>query len=172
MAARADPEAFGHFYERFERPLLSFFLRSTTRPELAADLAAETFARALESVAGYDPGRGHAHQWLFGIARNVLAQSYRRGRVEDAARVRLGLPRLVMDDHALETVSRLSADRELASIALGGLPAEQRRAIEARVVDERDYREIAGELECSEAVVRQRVSRGLRDLKTRLAGER
>ena len=50
--------------------------------------------------------------------------------------------------------------------------AEQRHAIEARVIGERNYTDIAGELHCSEAVVRKRVSRGLRALRTRLAGER
>ena len=172
MAARSSAAAFADFYEHFERTMLRFFLHATSRPELAADLTAETFARALESVASYDPSRGRAHQWLFGIARNVLAESYRRGRVDDAARVRLGLPALVLDDHSAQTIARLSAGRDKASRALAGLPVGQREAIEARVLEERDYGEIASELDCSEALVRQRVSRGLRALRTRLAGER
>jgi RNA polymerase sigma-70 factor (ECF subfamily) len=102
----------------------------------------------------------------------VLAESYRRGRVDDAARVRLGLPALVLDDHSAETIARLSAGRDAAGVALAALPAEQRVAIEARVLEERDYGEIASQLDCSEALVRQRVSRGLRALRTRLAGER
>lgn len=172
VAARSSAAAFADFYEHFERTMLRFFLHATSRPELAADLTAETFARSLESVASYDPSRGRAHQWLFGIARNVLAESYRRGRVDDAARVRLGLPALVLDDHSAETIARLSAGRDKTSRALARLPVEQRQAIEARVLEERDYGEIAGELDCSEALVRQRVSRGLRALRTRLAGER
>lgn len=116
--------------------------------------------------------RGRADQWLFGIARNVLAESYRRGRVEAAARARLGLPDLVLDDIAAETIARLSAENAAASVALARLPSAQRQAIEERVVRERDYPEIAGELRCSEALVRKRVSRGLQALRTRLAGER
>lgn len=57
-------------------------------------------------------------------------------------------------------------------MALETLPGEQRQAIEARVVHEREYLEIAQELRCSEALVRQRVSRGLRTLRSRLAGKR
>jgi len=171
-AAGSEPQAFAAFYRLFERPVLGFFMRATHRPELAADLTAETFARALESAASYDPTKGRADQWLFGIARNVLGSSYREGRVQSTARARLGLPRLVLDDHASETIARLSEGQEQATVALARLPHEQQRAIHARVLEDREYAEIAGELRCSESVVRQRVSRGLRTLRARLAGER
>jgi RNA polymerase sigma factor (sigma-70 family) len=171
-AAQAGAVGFAGFYRHFERPVLRFFMRATGRPELAADLTAETFAAALESVASYDPAKGRADQWLFGIARNVLATSYRRGRVDAAARARLGMPKLVLDDHATETIAHLSSEEHPAKLALAQLPRSQRDAITAHVLDDRDYSEIAGELRCSEAVVRQRVSRGLRALRTRLAGDR
>jgi RNA polymerase sigma-70 factor (ECF subfamily) len=41
------------------------------------------------------------------------------------------------------------------------LPAEQRQAVRARVLEERPFADIASELECSQAVIRQRVHRGL-----------
>jgi RNA polymerase sigma-70 factor (ECF subfamily) len=48
---------------------------------------------------------------------------------------------------------------------LSELPPEQRRIVAARVSDERPYGELAGELHTSEAVVRQRMSRGLAALR-------
>lgn len=170
-AARSGAHEFAAFYRHFERPMLGFFMNATGRAEVAADLTAETFARALESVANFDAAKGRADQWLFGIARNVLSASYRRGRVDAAARERLGLPRLILDDQTAESISRLSSRDDRATLALAELPPEQQHAIEARVLQQRDYAEIAGELQCSEAVVRQRVSRGLRALRTRLTGE-
>jgi RNA polymerase sigma-70 factor (ECF subfamily) len=163
-----DAEAFGEFYARHEDAILGFFLRRVARPELAADLTAETFAAALRARRTHDPSRGEAKGWLFGIARHVLAGSLRRGRVEDDARRRLRLERLVLDDAALERVAELAGAPALA--ALAALPPEQQVAIEGRVVQERGYDELAVELECSESVVRQRVSRGLRALRARMEG--
>jgi len=52
------------------------------------------------------------------------------------------------------------------------LPAAEREAVRARILDERSYGEIASRLRCSGAVVRQRVSRGLRALASELEDAR
>lgn len=165
----AGPEAFARFYREFERPLLRFFLRASGRADLAADLTAETFACALESAERFDPALGRVDQWLFGIARNVLGKSWRRGRVEASARARLGLPRLVLDEELIGSIERLGEGE--AMLELARLPDKEREAVRARVIEERGYGEIAVELSCSEAVVRQRVSRGLRTLRARLGDQ-
>lgn len=69
----SDPEAFGLFYDRFEREMLAFFYRATQRADIAADLTAEVFAAALESIASFNPQLGSGRGWLFGIARHELA---------------------------------------------------------------------------------------------------
>lgn len=145
IGAREGSESFAAFYRYFERPVLGFFVRATGQPDLAADLAAETFASALESIGSFDPAKGRADQWLFGMARNVLGKSYRRGRVDASARQRLAMPALVLDDDIVDAIDRLRTDQE-ATLAMAELSREQRHAIEARVIGERDYAEIAGEL--------------------------
>lgn len=77
----------------------------------------------------------------------------------------MALPPLLLDEESLAAIERLYEGGGEAMLALASLPEEQRRAVHARVVEERAYAEIAGELRCSEAVVRQRVSRGLRTLR-------
>src|SRR5438876_349331 len=69
--------AFAEFYARHERMVLAYFARRVSRGELAADLAAETFAQALASRGRFRGGT--AVGWLFGIAANVLSHSARRG---------------------------------------------------------------------------------------------
>jgi RNA polymerase sigma factor (sigma-70 family) len=160
------PHAFEDLYERNERAVLAYFMRRTGRAELAADLTAETFARALAGRERFDPAEGPERAWLFGIARHLLADSLRAGRVEDSVRRRLGMEPLTLDDEALARIDQLTSDEALA--ALEDLPEDQRAAIRAHVLDERDYDELAAELSCSKSVVRQRVSRGLRALRSRL----
>jgi RNA polymerase sigma-70 factor (ECF subfamily) len=164
-----EPEAFGLFYDRFERELLRFFLRATQRAEIAADLTAEVFALALAGAASFDPARGNARGWLFGIARHELADTWERGRVEDRARRRIGLEPLALTDEALERIDQLGREPATNALTLlAGLPDDQRTAVHGRVVQERDYADLAAELRCSESVVRQRVSRGLKALRARL----
>jgi RNA polymerase sigma-70 factor (ECF subfamily) len=164
-----DPEAFGVFYDRFEADLLAFFWRATRRSDVAADLAAETFAQALAGARSFDPALGSPRAWLFGIARHQLADAWERGRVEDRARRRLGIEPLALTDGALERIEELGSHSGAGALELlAELPADQRRAVQGRVLEERDYGELARSLACSESVVRQRVSRGLRSLRARL----
>jgi RNA polymerase sigma-70 factor (ECF subfamily) len=164
-----DGEAFGAFFRRHRGVVLAFLAPRTPSREVAADLLAETFAAALSAVR--DETRELPDQplaWLLSIARNKLIDSLRHGRVEQQARDRLGLVPLMIDDHDLERVEELIDATDLASDLARQLPPEQLAALQARVLDERDYEEIAAELRCSEAVVRKRVSRALRTLRTGL----
>jgi RNA polymerase sigma factor (sigma-70 family) len=159
-----DPAAFGVFYERHERLVLGFFVRRVGDPELAADLAAETFAAALLGARRYRGGGAPASAWLIGIARHTLSGSLRRRRVEDRARRRLGMPCLVLDDEALERIERIGGDARVGEL-LARLPVAQAEAVRAHVLEDAPYADIAARLRCSESVVRQRVSRGLAGLR-------
>jgi RNA polymerase sigma-70 factor, ECF subfamily len=165
-----DPAAFGAWYRRHEREVLAFFRYATRSSELAADLTAETFAAALESIGGYRAELGETRAWLFGIARHVLGRSLARGRVENRARAALALPVLVVDDEAIERIEAISANGTVAAM-LADLPPDVRAAVQGRIVDERAYAELAERLECSESVVRKRVSRGLARLRRRIEAE-
>ena len=68
-----DPEAFADFYRRHERAMVTFLMRRTGRPEVAADLTSEVFAAAL--IAWRD-GRErplNERAWLYGVAQNRAA---------------------------------------------------------------------------------------------------
>jgi DNA-directed RNA polymerase specialized sigma24 family protein len=78
----------------------------------------------------------------------------------------------MLSDEQLERIDELSAVAAVDSLSLlEALPAEQRAAIRGRVIEGHDYELLARQFECSELVVRQRVSRGLRTLRA-LTGQR
>jgi RNA polymerase sigma factor (sigma-70 family) len=106
--------------------------------------------------------------WLFSIAHRKLIDSYRRGRVEETARRRLSLERLVLAEEDIECVHATAGSTDVALELARQLPRDQYDALRARVLDERGYAEIARDLDCSEAVVRMRVSRALKTLRHRM----
>jgi RNA polymerase sigma factor (sigma-70 family) len=161
-----DGEAFAEFYRRRRGLLLAYLRPRVPDTEAAADLLAETFAAALLAIR--DGGRALPDQpaaWIMTIARNKLIDSVRRGRVEQAARERLALAPLEIDDHDIAQIEELAAGTDVTATLAQLLPSDQFAALKARVLDELDYTEIAGRLRCSEAVVRKRVSRALGTLR-------
>jgi len=164
VATAGDPEAFAVFYRRHVRGVLGFFRRRVSSAEVALDLTAETFAAALEASPRYELRPEPARGWLYGIAWNKLREAQRHGCAEDSARRALGMNPIVLTDEGIE---RLEAAAGVAAM-LELLPSDQRAAVQARVVEERSYEEIASELRCSESVVRQRVSRGIKAMRARL----
>jgi RNA polymerase sigma factor (sigma-70 family) len=172
-AARSgDGGAFAVFYRRHLPAVVRLLLRETGDREVAADLAAEVFAAVFLSARRFrSRGGASAWPWVRGIAMNKLRESRRRGRVEARARRKLGLEPEALEDVDLARVDELASGRGLMAL-VDELPERQRAAVRARIVDEREYADIAGELECSEMVVRQHVSRGLSRLKGRLEDRR
>lgn len=165
-AAAGDGGAFAVFYRRHLPAVLAFLFRATGDREVSADLAAEVFAAAFLSARRFRArGEASAWPWVRGIAENKLRESLRRGRVQDRARRRLGFEAEALEDRDLARVDELAGE---AVALVEQLPAGQRDAVRSRVLDEREYADIARELGCSELVVRQRVSRGLARLRDQL----
>lgn len=153
-----EAEDFGRFYERHVRAVTAFVGKRVSDPEVVFDLVAETFARALQRRAQFDPDRGVSVGWLLGIARHLMADAARRRVVAADARLRLAMAPVALDDEQLLCVGE-RARADLGSM-LAGLSEDQREAVVRRFVLEQSYPEIAAQLRCSEQVIRQRVSRG------------
>ncbi len=164
--AECDGEAFTVFYRRHLPGTVAFLLRETRDREAAADLTAEVFAAIIVAARRYRPDKDTAAPWVLGIARNTLGATRRRGRVEDRARRRLGFEPIELEESDLERTEQLAGEGNgRVSELVESLPDNERQAVKARIVDERSYGEIAAELQCSELVVRKRVSRGLSRLR-------
>lgn len=161
-AAGGDPDAFAAFYRRHVRTILAYVTRRIGVSD-AGDVVAEVFATALVHRRRFDPGRGDAQAWLIGIARHKLADATRRGVVEAQMCRRLGI-RLPVEEV-------IEPDVDDGAELLKRLAPDQRRAVEARVLGDQSYAEIARRESVSEQVVRKRVSRALATLRSRFQEE-
>jgi RNA polymerase sigma factor (sigma-70 family) len=160
-----DPEAFGVFYERHVRLVMGYLVGETRDTERALDLTAEVFAAALCGARRFRPGGPPASAWLIGIARNKAAAARRHEAVAFAARKKLGIPVMSFDDEEIERVEQIVDAGGAGYLdALATLPEPERDAVNARVLEERDYADIAAAQGASPAAIRQRVSRGLAKL--------
>ena len=165
VAARTDASAFRELYDRYAGRVFGFQLGRTRDADAAHDLTAETFAQAwLSRTRFHDRANGSAGPWLFAIARNVLVDSVRRGRLEQEARCRLGLLEPRGDDADPDERWLEGLDEALAE-----LPEGQRDALQLRVVDELGYGEVADALGTTPAAARVRVHRGLHVLRNRFS---
>ena len=163
--ARRNPNAFGPFYERHVQALLSYLARRTGDTEIALDLTAEVFAAALASSGRYRAEEAPPRAWLFGIANKKLAASRRRQAIDQDARRRLRMRRIEFSDEGLERVEELiDASQSGYLSGMDKLSPAERMAVKARIIDERDYADIAADDDATEATIRQRVSRGLSKL--------
>lgn len=166
------PDAFDVFYVRHSQAIVSYLWRHTGSQDVALDLTSETFAVALEAVARYEPAKGDARGWLFGIAKITLLTSYRQQRAERSARLRLGL---TVADYADDTWDEAEAriDASLPGLIDGvdQLPHAERLAVVARILEERDYADIAASEQATEAAIRQRVKRGLTRLRKQIGDD-
>jgi len=158
-----DPEAFGQFYDRHFKMVMNFFCRRTSDPHQAADLTAETFAKALLSCHRFqDRGEGSGPKWLYGIARHELSGMYRKHRVRNSAMEKLRISAIPLDDYSLERIERLidaHADITQLRAALNTLPRSQADAVTLRIGHDLSFKEVASRLGCSTAAARRDLDR-------------
>lgn len=170
-----QPEAFGALYKRHETKVLAYFQRRTACPESAADLTAETFATAFLKRRRYRDTGAPVEAWLFGIARRLLADSFRKQAIEGRARQRLGIERIALDDESLARIEELADLHQVSARlerAFDGIGPASIEALHLRIDEELPYSEVAQRLGCSEGAARVRVARALTKLADTLEVER
>lgn len=137
-AARGDRAALSALYRRYCEPVYRYALARTGTGQHAEDLTADVFARMLASLPRYEPSRGGFGAWLFGIARHVCADFWRR----HPDLVELPLDDLLASPQMEPEVSdgRLT---EWALALLGALSPQHRRVLELRIMEGRSVADTA-----------------------------
>ena len=128
----AGPGALPEFYRRHVAKVMGMGVRRFSNPEDVADFVANVFLEVLRSAGGFDPRRGSAVSWLYGLAGNVATGMYRQqARSVDAQQRLAGRVLLDADDYARveERIDAASALRR-AHEAMRQLTDNDRRLLE------------------------------------------
>jgi RNA polymerase sigma-70 factor, ECF subfamily len=162
LAAQRDTAAFAVLYERYVDQIHAYILTLTKNRELADDVTAATFAKALEELPRFE-WRGVPYSaWLYRVAGNVLARERRRPAWTELV---TDLPDTAPD--LAERAARTDSERELLE-AVASLPDDQRQVVLLRFGGDLRNREIAALMDRSEGAVKLLTFRALTALRHRL----
>src|ERR1700716_3447035 len=123
-AAQRDRAEFAPLYERYVDRIFAYALTLTQNRELAEDVTAATFARAVEELPRFE-WRGVPYSaWLYRVAANLVARDRRRpGWIELSPHLR---------DDGVENPEEMATLRdrdEHIRAAVAELPGDQRQAV-------------------------------------------
>ena len=155
-AAQADPARFAELYEgHFERVYAFIACRVRNRQE-AEDLTSQVFQQALQNIRRFEWRGAPFAAWLLRIAANAMADRWQR-----VAREQGVPPPEPPDEAAAEDIER----RALLYQLVDTLPADQRRVVVARFVEQKSISDIARELGRTQGAVKQLQFRALESLR-------
>jgi RNA polymerase sigma factor (sigma-70 family) len=172
--AQNDAEAFGEIFDAHYERIYSYALKRTGEGDVAADITAETFMKAMRGLPLFRWRGIPLSAWLYRIAGNEINMYFRKGRY-----AALSLSKLMeegfdpeaedasSDTHLMEALLREDRQAKEVYDQLRTLPAKYQEIIALRFFEDKTTPEIARILGKREGTVRSLLSRGLAMLKTR-----
>ena len=165
-AAQKDPARFAELYENnFERVYAYVVRRVGDRAE-TEDLTSEVFHHALANLRRFEWRGIPFAAWLFRIAANLISDRWQRKGREDIADEPERIESAAASGVEFEEVERGATLFRLVDT----LPAEQRRVVVLRFVEQKSIKEVAREIRKTEGAVKQLQFRALTSLRTRMEG--
>jgi RNA polymerase sigma factor (sigma-70 family) len=152
---------FERLYRANVDAVTAYFARRAADPQVVADLTADTFVAAITSFGSFDPRKGTARAWVFGIARRVYAAYCETYSQHQQRLQRLAGRRELDPDQVEELVSRIDAERACRDMLaeLAALPERDRAVIELVEIAGLRPQEAAAALGLAPGTVRMRLLR-------------
>lgn len=172
--ARADPAYFGPLYDAYYPKIFGYVFRRTADYDLARDITADAFLKAVLKLPGFEWRGVSVAAWLFRIATNELRMYHRHRKYESTVFGQLPeqfvLERklhLVFEQErkAIEAQVKDYQDFVKVQKALQHLPLPYREALSLRYFEQKTVLDIAYILGKSEGTVKSLLARGLEKLK-------
>jgi len=162
-AAQKDPRRFGDLYEVNFARVYAFVASRVHDRDAAQDLTSDVFHKALANLSRFEWRGVPFAAWLLRIAANAITDRAKRTAREVPSAEDPPEPGTEIDMTAVEHRAQLIRLVEQ-------LPADQRRVIVERFVEQRSIPEIAQQLGRSEGAVKQLQFRALEKLRSQMEG--
>jgi RNA polymerase sigma factor (sigma-70 family) len=152
---------FERIYRANVDAVAAYFARRTADAQLVADLTADTFVAVIAGFGSYDPRKGSARAWVFGIAGHVYASHCASYSQQQSRLRRLAGRRDLDHDEVEELLERIDAERGGRNLLaeLAALPAADREVIELVDIAGLRPKEAAAALGIAPGTVRMRLMR-------------
>ena len=150
-------------FQRYQVPLYNFFLRQTRDEQLSEDFTQNVFERILKYRYSYK-AEASFRSWIYQIARNVRTDHYRLNKVRIDDNV--DLPSLTLMAESIEDQLESKEQEKLLEWAISQLKNEYREVLILGWIEKMKYADVSKILGISEANVKVRMHRAVKQLKT------
>ncbi len=158
-AAQKDPSRFADLYELNFNRVYAYIATRVRNRDLAQDLTSDVFHQALANLGRFEWRGVPFAAWLYRIAANAIADLWQKSAREHGNPKQENPGEMDMED-----IEKKAVLFQLVET----LPADQRRVIIQRFVEQRSIREIARDLQRTEGAVKQLQFRALQNLRSRM----
>jgi RNA polymerase sigma-70 factor (ECF subfamily) len=153
----------GLLYERYSKMLFGFFYRNTTDQEVSEDLVQNVFERILKFRKQFR-GEGKFTSWMYSIARNELADYYKKQR-RRYHEVEYAPGRDDILDEPFKIAENQEIQLKLVEKSLRKLKSDRRELLILSRYQGLKYKEIAEMYHVSEGSIKVKIFRALNDLR-------
>jgi|DewCreStandDraft_4_1066084.scaffolds.fasta_scaffold02488_9 RNA polymerase sigma-70 factor (ECF subfamily) len=165
---------FGEIFDKYYNQILRYIVHRTGNIEVAKDIVAETFYKALNKLHTYHPTEAPFSSWLYKIASNEINCFFRKKKYEPVSLEE------ALKDINLQITSSVDIEKELIQAqeiidnnkkyqlvkeTLLKLPVNYQEVLVLRFIEDLKINEISRILGKNEGTVKSLISRGISKLK-------
>lgn len=161
-AQRGDPDAFAEIYTRYQPAVYDYVFYRVGNRVLAEDLTADVFVRVVEKIHTFVFRGRPLLAWLYTIARNIVADHYRRRGSKTLMSLEETLP---AESHCAAEATEHCLTQVMLAQAMDQLTEEQRQVILLRLIEGLTNTEASQVLGKSKGVVKSLQHRALSALR-------
>jgi RNA polymerase sigma-70 factor, ECF subfamily len=155
LLAKSDIRHFEPLYDKYFAPVFRFIYRKMERKEDAADLASNVFLKAMNSLDRYEITTAPFSHYLLVIARNEVAEFYRKRVLEQKYYANQKMIDRIARDTEYEPSEGFFIIRKLLEM----LPPHDFELIDLKYYNEMSVKEISGITGLNENKIRVRLHR-------------